>query len=427
MNGSAPSAARPQRLNKRSILQLSHRTEMSEASLTLPPDPALPAVPAPILLDAHPGLTHGGIGSSHFYLEHAVGALFPIIAGFFLFGWRAMLVVAGICASTLLGVLLWRNVGLRGGQIKASQSLWLAVLLAMMLPAHLASSPSAPALWPLIPAAGLILTMAIWLLGGPGSGRIHPVLVTYLFLLAVFTSTLTPQSVLGRNHLFRGDVLHAEPVTTDEPWSQAKSTFDALARDRASTALTPFTAGTQSPERTWLSLEGLIRDRMPPLEDLIVAGHPAPIGFGSAVAIIIGGLFLLYRGLIDWRIPLLIFVSAYIAFIFLPIPIVITEAGPQWRWLAMRDSAVGWPLGLTFVHYELFAGAIPFMSFFLATTPAARPMARRARALYAILIGITAAVFQLYFSAGNGAYFAMFGVSLLTPMLDKLFRPRTLV
>ena len=49
----------------------------------------------------------------------------------------------------------------------------------------------------------------------------------------------------------------------------------------------------------------LLRDRMPPLEDLIVGGQPAPVGLGSGVAVIIGGLFLLYRGLIDFRIPLL--------------------------------------------------------------------------------------------------------------------------
>jgi len=37
--------------------------------------------------------------------------------------------------------------------LKVGQSLWLAILLSMMLPAHLASSLS-PAMWPLIPAAG---------------------------------------------------------------------------------------------------------------------------------------------------------------------------------------------------------------------------------------------------------------------------------
>src|SRR4051812_22551697 len=108
---------------------------MSESSLTLP-DPALPDVPAPILFDSHPGLTHGGIESSHFYIQHTIGALFPIAFGLCLFGWRALLVMLGICASTLLGVALWRTVGLRGGQLRASQSLWLAILLSMMLPAH---------------------------------------------------------------------------------------------------------------------------------------------------------------------------------------------------------------------------------------------------------------------------------------------------
>jgi hypothetical protein len=54
-------------------------------------------------------------------------------------------------------------------------------------------------------------------------------------------------------------------------------------------------------------------------------------------------------------------------------------------------------------------------------------MTRRARTLYALLIGILAAVFQLYVSVSIGPYLALLAVSLATPTLDKLFPPRTLV
>jgi hypothetical protein len=54
-------------------------------------------------------------------------------------------------------------------------------------------------------------------------------------------------------------------------------------------------------------------------------------------------------------------------------------------------------------------------------------MARRARAIYAILTGILAAAFQLYIAVSIGPYLALLATSLLTPTLDKVFRPRTLV
>jgi Na+-translocating ferredoxin:NAD+ oxidoreductase RnfD subunit len=82
---------------------------------------------------------------------------------------------------------------------------------------------------------------------------------------------------------------------------------------------------------------------------------------------------------------------------------------------------------LTFVHYELLAGPTLFMALFLATWPSIRPIERGARALYAALIGILAAMFQLYASVSYGPYMALLIASLLTPWFDKWLRPKPLV
>jgi electron transport complex protein RnfD len=148
---------------------------------------------------------------------------------------------------------------------------------------------------------------------------------------------------------------------------------------------------------------------------------------GSAIAVIIGGLFLLYRGLIDYRVPLLIILSAVAALLILPVPAVIQEDTAVWRWAAFREQEVGWPVAMTLVNYEVMAGPLLFMAFFLATSPAVRPIARRARMVYAIIIGVLTAFFQLYISLAVGAYVALLLASILTPTFDKFFRPKTLV
>ena len=89
----------------------------------------------------------------------------------------------------------------------------------------------------------------------------------------------------------------------------------------------------------------------------------------------------------------------------------------------MRDSSVGLALGVTFANYELMASPLLFTGFFLATAPAVRPLVRRP-AIYAVLIGVTTAIFQLYVSVTIGPYLALLGISLLSPTLDKLFKPR---
>jgi hypothetical protein len=54
-------------------------------------------------------------------------------------------------------------------------------------------------------------------------------------------------------------------------------------------------------------------------------------------------------------------------------------------------------------------------------------MARRARVLYGLLVGVLAAGLQLYVSVSYGPYLALLIISLLTPTLDRLFRQHPLV
>src|SRR5262249_54165718 len=131
--------------------------------------------------------------------------------------------------------------------------------------------------------------------------------------------------------------------------------------------------------------------------------------------------------LIDYRIPLIIFLTATAAFLILPVPVVITDTATDWRWLAMRDPAVGWGLALTFANYELMAGPLPFAAFFLATSPSIRPMTRRGPPIFSLLIGLPVACPQLYSDVLPGPYLAIVAASLLTPALDRLFGPRPLV
>ncbi|HEY7087075.1 MAG TPA: RnfABCDGE type electron transport complex subunit D [Tepidisphaeraceae bacterium] len=381
-------------------------------------------------------LLHSGVNAPRFLAMHAMGALFPVTAGVLIFGWRALGVILFVLAFTAAGVFAWRQVGCRGAQLRYREAMWLGLLLSLMLPAHLlggADPITKESLLPVLASAGLLLVMSIWLLGGIGAGRVHPVLITYLLLFVCFKDALVPHYALERKRIFYGDLFHSMPdelyASTTQPWINTPDVpqYDSVHTDPAPQKLIAYTRGMESPQREWTSLTALLRDHMPPLEDLVVGGHPAPIGSASAAAVIIGGLFLLYRGVIDFRVPLLIFVAATITMIIAPVPVVITETDTIWRWVALRDHDVGWKLGLTLVNYELMAGPLMFTAFFLATSSAVRPITRRARALYAILIGVLAGVFQIYVSVAIGPYLALLIASLITPGLDKAFVPKTLV
>jgi electron transport complex protein RnfD len=377
-----------------------------------------------------PSVPRGGIGVEGFYLAHFLAALFPATAGVLLYGWHAMVVIAGTMACAAVAIVIYRQIGARGRTLHFLHGLWFALLLSLMLPASLAveGSDSSPSFWALIPIAALLLVIMLWLFGGLGGRHSHPVLVTYLLLVVCFPSALVSNRILTRDHLLLGELMRSSPV--DRPqvdsWiARNHNENDADYTDPAASRLARYTSGRELPPRRWLPLEGLLRDSMPPLEDFIIAGQPGAIGTSSVVAVIIAGLFLMYRGMIDFRIPLLAIATAYIAMLTLPVPTLIAAA-PQWRWFAFHQAEIGWSVAITFVNYEIMASPLIFTAFFLASAPMIRPMTGPGRIVFAILLGLAAAAFQLYISVANGPYLALLIVSVLTPLIDRRFGVRPL-
>jgi Na+-translocating ferredoxin:NAD+ oxidoreductase RnfD subunit len=93
----------------------------------------------------------------------------------------------------------------------------------------------------------------------------------------------------------------------------------------------------------------------------------------------------------------------------------------------MREGDVDWGTALTFVHYEIMASPLLFTALFLAPDASIRPMTRSARTVYAVTAGLLAAPAMLYVSVSVGPYLALFAASLLSPLLDRWFRPEPLV
>src|SRR5213078_4502535 len=96
-------------------------------------------------------------------------------------------------------------------RIGMARAMWMALVLSLTLPAHLACStyPNAPyggVIWPILPAVGLALALLLWVFAGVGSGRVHPVAVIYLLTVVIFQPLLVPHFVLHRARIGSGDV-----------------------------------------------------------------------------------------------------------------------------------------------------------------------------------------------------------------------------
>lgn len=378
-----------------------------------------------VQIDSAP-FVHSGATARRFYSTWLTAAFFPLGWGVIFYGWRALLVAVAGCASAAAATLVWRKIGRRGALVQVLPSVALAVLLTLTLPARLVDGRGAGVVAAL---AGVLLAFVNRLLAGRDWPRVQPVVATHLVVAAIFAPLLVTHWTLQRSRAVVGDLHHAgrpePPAMANDRWTSRPSMRgqDAVWNEPASRELIHYMIGRERTERTALPMQSLIRDRLPPLEDLVVGGHPGPIGVSGAVGVIVGGLFLIHRRVIDYRIPLWIVLSAYAALLALPTPTAVGQHGPTYAWFASFDPRVQWVTGVTFVHYQLMASPLLFMAFFLATWPAVRPMFGLGRAIYSILIGVSAAAAQMYLSAAHGPYFALLLVGFLTPVLDRISRP----
>ena len=117
---------------------------------------------------------HTGFNVARYQSTHIFGALFPLLAGALIFGWRAVVSVMMVLGTTMAAGVIWRRVGVRGHALRPAQLMWLGLVIALMMPAHLLQAGT----WPLLSVAGLLIVMICWSLGGLGSGRFHPAVVT---------------------------------------------------------------------------------------------------------------------------------------------------------------------------------------------------------------------------------------------------------
>ncbi|MCU0559330.1 MAG: RnfABCDGE type electron transport complex subunit D [Desulfobacterales bacterium] len=141
-----------------------------------------------------------------------------------------------------------------------------------------------------------------------------------------------------------------------------------------------------------------------PLQDLFLGSTliTGTIGEVSKLALLLGGLFLVLRRKISWIIPAG-FLSGLAGFAAV-------------FWLIDPETYAS-PL------FHLLAGGSLLGAFFLATDWTTSPVTKTGMALFGLVCGVMTMAIRLWSQWPEGAYFAVFMVSMLTPFFDKL-RPK---
>lgn len=337
---------------------------------------------------------------------HIFALCLPLLGGLTFFGWRCAVVVAVVMAAGMGAGTLLRRVGKRGSHMQLIDVAWALLGTCLLLPAALATFGGTP--WML--GVGVLVALSVWGFGGPATSQVPIPAVVILLLGIVQPSRLEQPAVLDRTQAVTGDVSDFQEGSIPErPWYRLRG--PAHGYRSPADSLQRHTAGTDDPDV-------LLRAGVPPLADLVLGATPTTMG-NSALLTLLALMLLAKTNRFDPALPMLAAMSAYVTLLALP------HAGNGWQFFGgIRDS---WLEGLTFVHYEILSGPMLPTMVLLAAMPGVRPLTLPGRILFAAVLGLLAAVLQVFVSVALGPLVALCGVALLTPVLDRQALPRPLL
>ena len=278
-------------------------------------------------------------------------ALIPAtVWGVYVFGWRALTVVLASVISAVAFEAIFQFFMNVPVTVKDGSAAVTGLLLALCLPV------SVP-MW--IPIIGSFFAIIIvkQLFGGIGKNVVNPAIAARVFLFLAWPSQMS----------FSGTV-NADGVASATP-------------------LTAFNKGV-------LPTDGL--------RNTVIGNIDGCIGEVSAILLALGGLYLLFRKVIKWHIPV-----AYIGTVAL-LALVFPQGDMEtWR----------------FVAYQVFGGGLMIGAIFMATDYVTSPVTKWGRLIYGVGCGVITIVIRYFGQYPEGVSFAIMIMNLLVWYLDMFTRP----
>lgn len=236
--------------------------------------------------------------------------------------------------------------------------------------------------------------------------NVPPTLPWWITLIgSIFAIVVAKQLFGGIGHNFINPALAARAVLLAS-WPVPMTTWTAPGADAVSTAtpLSIIKAATSFPIRPFANPEVLAEVSNGvgniTLTDMIIGRTGGCIGEASAILLLLGGLYLIYRGVISYHVPVVYLVTVFIlTFIF---------SGFE----------------LTMAIYNLFAGGLFLGAFFMATDYASSPVNTRAQIVYAFGCGFLTSLIRYYGGYPEGVSYSILLMNVATPLLDKFIVPK---
>jgi len=293
-----------------------------------------------------------------------------VLAAVYYFGIQALLVTAASVAGALLPEwLVARSTKKR--LIQDGSAVITGVLLALTLP------PSVP-LWMAFTGGLIAITLGKLIFGGIGYSLFNPALVGRAFLQAAFPVAMTTWIPNASLRAF---------------FSVSSSTF---AWPFARPSIDTITQATPLSEMKFGGIEA-------GLGDLLLGSTSGSLGETAAVLILLCGAYLAFRHVLNWRIPVSIFLT------------VVAFSGALYL---IDATAYASP------QFHLFSGGLILGAVFMATDPVTSPNSQRGCWIFGIGIGVLVILIRTFGGLPEGVMYAILLMNALTPLINRVTQPR---
>lgn len=291
-----------------------------------------------------------GESTRRIMMDVAIALLPALLSGIWFFGLRALFITVVAVVSAVAAEAAMQKLMKRPITINDFSAAVTGILVAFNVPA------TAP--WWMV-AIGSIFAIAIvkQCFGGVGHNFINPALAARAMMLASWPVRMTAWVTPG-----------ADAVTTATPLAILKGT-----------------------EATGV---------LPSVWNLFIGNVGGCIGETSALALLLGGLYLLYRRVISPRIPVTYIATVgVLAFVF-----------------GGFDAS--------YIIYHVLAGGLFLGAIFMATDYSSTPMSPKGQIIFAIGAGLLTAVIRFYGGYPEGVSYSILLMNVATPLIDRFTMPK---
>lgn len=335
-----------------------------------PPDAAPAAEPR---VAPSPHLSDSKLTTRRMMVDVLIGLVPVLVIAMVVFGWAAVAQV-GLCVlSCLVAEVAFNGIRRRPAPIGDYSAAVTGVILGLSLPA------TAPPYVAVIGSAAAIGLGKV-VFGGLGCNIFNPAMVGRAFVMLSFAAQLGAPAYQDTDSKLK-------VLTQATPLSTAKEVAADLA------------AGKITADQAAARLEPAKNIRA-----LLLGNVNGSLGETSALALLIGGIYLCVRRVASWQIPAGILITA----------LVFAELG---HWTTLTPFT---PLE------HLVSGALLFGAFFIATDPVTSPLTGKGRFIFGLGIGLLVVLIRLFSGYPEGVMFAVLVMNAVVPLINRWTIPRPL-